>query len=264
MRHFDVFLTVLNLVILFTACNAEKQNNITSEKETNESVDSDTIGDWEKKDTSLTNEYKSIPVDTLEARLIGHGLVDIQSINPSILVDLKYASENNFMEKNVYGSLQKVYLQPEVAERLDKVQKALNEIDSSLTLLVYDGVRPVWVQQYMWDHLDMPLNEKTKFVSNPKNGSLHNYGCAVDITIADENGIPLDMGAGYDDVRKIAYPSMEDHFIKTGELTQDQLENRRLLRKVMKVGGFWNIQTEWWHFNAYNRSKAKELFDPVL
>ena len=168
------------------------------------------------------------------------------------------------METNVYGNLPRIYLQPEVAERLSTAQKALKKKDSTLTLLVYDGVRPVWVQQFMWDHLDMPLHEKTKFVSNPKNGSLHNYGCAVDLTLASLEGVPLDMGAGYDDVRKIAYPSMEAHFLETGELLQEQVDRRILLREVMKAGGFWNIQTEWWHFNAYNRAQAKELFDPVL
>lgn len=246
---------------MLTSCNSEK-NSEHSKSKTEQSRTDSLTGDT----TEITSidTIETYEIDTLEQRLIDSGLVNIQEINNSILVDVKYASPDNFMEQNMYGSIQHIYLQPEVAERLNNAQEKLKEIDSSLTLLVYDGVRPVWVQQFMWDYLDLPINEKTKFVSNPKNGSLHNYGCAVDVTIAKNDGNPLDMGAGYDDIRKIAYPSMEEHFLSTGELTEEQLNNRKLLRKVMKHGGFWNIQTEWWHFNAFNRSAAKKKFTPIL
>ena len=102
-----------------------------------------------------------------------------------------------------------------------------------------------------------------KFVSNPKNGSIHNYGAAVDLTIAKLDGTPIDMGAEFDDIRQIAYPRLETQFLASGELFQQQVDNRVLLRKVMAAGGFYNIQTEWWHFNRYNRNKAKELFEIV-
>lgn len=202
-------------------------------------------------------------VDSLEQHLIDKGLVDIQSIRPEILIDVRYSDTNNFMRQDVYGHLNRIYLQPSVAEDLGKSQDALKAIDSSLTLLVYDGVRPRSVQQIMWDVLDLPIHEKTKFVSNPKNGSIHNYGAAVDLTIATADGKPLDMGADYDDIRKIAYPRHESAYLDSGMISQTHIDNRELLRKVMKAGGFWNIQTEWWHFNRYNRNKAKELFDIV-
>ena len=115
----------------------------------------------------------------------------------------------------------------------------------------------------MWDKLDMPASEKGKFVSNPALGSLHNFGAAVDLTIADSTGKPLDMGAGYDDPSLIAYPSQESYFLSTGELSEEQVGNRRLLRKVMGMAGFYNIQTEWWHFNSCNRDRAKEIYTIV-
>ena len=71
------------------------------------------------------------------------------------------------------------------------------------------------------------------------------------------------MGANYDDMRKIAYPELETHFLSTGELTKEHYENRQLLRKAMKQGGFWDIQTEWWHFNAHSRDAAKMLYEEV-
>ncbi|MFK8038453.1 MAG: M15 family metallopeptidase [Crocinitomicaceae bacterium] len=218
-----------------------------------------------KKVTHKQNELakkieEPIKPDTLEQSIIDAGLIDVQSIAPNILVNLKYATVDNFMSQNLYGSLKKAYLQPDVAASLLESQIFLQSIDSSLTLLIYDAVRPRSVQQFMWDYLDMPISEKIKFVSNPKNGSIHNYGSAVDLTIARLNGTPLDMGAKYDEIEKIAYPKLENHFLKTGEISQQQIENRKLLRKVMKHGKFTGISTEWWHFNRYPRAKAKSLF----
>lgn len=202
-------------------------------------------------------------VESLEQSIIDEGLVDIQTIIPDILIDVRYSSTNNFMKQDVYGNLNRIYLQPDVAADLKKCQATLKGIDSTLTLLVYDGVRPRSVQQIMWDILDLPPAEKSKFVSNPKNGSVHNYGAAVDLTIAKIDGTILDMGADYDDIRQIAYPRLEQHFLDSGLLTTQHLENRKLLRKVMKSGGFTVLPTEWWHFNRYSRARAKELYEII-
>jgi D-alanyl-D-alanine dipeptidase len=188
-------------------------------------------------------------------------LVDIRSLNKEILVDLKYAGSDNFMKMKLYNVIDKAFLQKDVAHRLSLCQKYLKSIDPTLHLLVYDAVRPLSVQQKMWDALDtIPVAQRTKFVSNPANGSIHNYGAAVDLTICDNNGNPLDMGAGYDDIREIAYPRLETQFLASGELTQEQIDNRKLLRKVMAFQKFTNIETEWWHFNACTRLVAKEKY----
>ena len=73
----------------------------------------------------------------------------------------------------------------------------------------------------------------------------------------------LDMGAGYDDIRKIAYPRHEKAYLDSGLLSKEHIANRELLREVMKAGGFWNIETEWWHFNRYSRDRAKTMFEIV-
>lgn len=184
-------------------------------------------------------------------------LVDVQSINSSILVELKYATSDNFMGIKLYDRLKKAYLQKDVAERLAKVQNLLMQLKPGFQLLIYDALRPVSVQQKMWDALDsLPPVERGKFVSNPKNRSLHNMGAAVDLTIVDDQHKPLDMGANYDDIRQIAYPSMEQRFFEEGKLSTTQLENRALLRKVMKSQGFRQLPTEWWHFNACSRAEG--------
>lgn len=193
-----------------------------------------------------------------DAAMKTFGLVDVQSVNPAIRVDLKYASDDNFMGKILYDKLRTVYLQQDVAKRLSNCQEYLDSIRPGYALLVYDGVRPLETQQKMWDALDtLPVWERSRFVSNPANRSLHNFGAAVDLTIVDEAGKVVDMGADYDDIRKIAYPSMEQHFLATGELTAEQVQNRQLLRRVMQQGGFTPIQSEWWHFNACTRATAK-------
>jgi D-alanyl-D-alanine dipeptidase len=188
-------------------------------------------------------------------------LVDIQSIDPTIKVDLKYASSDNFMKKKLYFDINKLYLQKEVALRLSLAQKYLKSLHPTYSLLVYDGARPLSVQQAMWDALDsIPVRERTKFVSNPASGSVHNYAAAVDLTICDAKGEPLDMGAGYDDIRRIAYPRFEAEFLKSKQLTQTHISNRELLRMVMKSQKFVNIATEWWHFNAFSIKEVRKKY----
>ena len=192
-------------------------------------------------------------------------LIDVGSLNKAIRVELKYATTDNFMGIILYERLKKAYLQKDVAERLSKVQEYLSQLHPGFHLLIYDALRPVSVQQKMWDALDsLPPIERGKFVSNPKNRSLHNMGAAVDLTILDLNDKPLDMGAGYDDIRQVAYPSMEKQFLAEGKLTDLHIRNRDLLRKVMKSQGFRQLQTEWWHFNACSRAEGLLKYKVLL
>lgn len=194
---------------------------------------------------------------SIDSALLFSDLVNVQKLNPSIFVDLKYATTDNFMNMKLYERLKNAYLQKDVAERLSKCQNYLSSIDSSLHLLIYDAVRPVSIQAKMWRALDsIPSKERGKYVSNPANKSLHNFGAAIDLTICDANGKALDMGAQFDEFNEIAYPTMEAHFLAKGKLTQQQIDNRKLLRKVMKSQGFRNLPTEWWHFNACSRNNA--------
>jgi D-alanyl-D-alanine dipeptidase len=222
----------------------------------------------EESDELVIDTMNNVINDTpclLEEYIIEMGLVDVQSYNRNIMVDLRYSTTNNFLEKNLYGCLKKAYLQPIVAERLSKAQEYLQNKHPHLRLYIFDAVRPLNVQQKMWDALDtIPVNDRVKFVSNPKNGSIHNYGAAVDLSIYDTiKDTLLDMGAGFDDMRLIAYPKWEDKFLKSGDLSETHIANRKLLREVMRVGGFWVLPTEWWHFNAFSRDKSKELFELI-
>lgn len=182
-----------------------------------------------------------------------------------IIVDLRYATENNFMKRLLYDTLDVLYLQTEVLERISRCQDYLDSIRPGFRLKIFDGVRPLNVQREMWDALDsVPMGMRGKFVSNPIFGSGHNYGTSVDLTICDSTGAELDMGAGYDDFRDIAFPSKEAHFLKTGRLSIAQYENRKLLRQVMRYQKFYNIPSEWWHFNAHSRLTAESKYEILL
>ncbi len=254
------FLFLLGITSLLSCENAQQKNE--SEKSEQIFQEHEHVRPDNKE---LEEQQKLRQTDNGKNEKVWNSLVDVQTINPSIFVDLRYASENNFMKIKLYDTLTKAYLQRDVAIRLSKCQEFLTSVNPNLYLLVYDAVRPVSVQWKMWNALDsIPVNKRVDFVSNPKNRSIHNYGAAVDITLCDKNGVPLDMGAEYDDIRQIAYPSMEEHFLQSGELSPRQVENRKMLRKVMTSQNFRNIPTEWWHFNACSRSTAKAKYLPLF
>ncbi|MFD2200227.1 M15 family metallopeptidase [Shivajiella indica] len=203
-------------------------------------------------------------IGPLEQSLIDAGLVDVEDVIPGILVDLKYSTEDNFFGQDVYGELIRCYLQPVVADMLKNAYEKLKEDHPELTFLVYDGVRPLSVQQILWDSLDKPDSVKPLYVADPKVGGLHNFGVAVDLTLAfAETGEPLDMGTHYDYFGYPAYPDREAEMLREGIITKEQISNREILRKVMKHGGFTGIGSEWWHFNAYSLKDASARFELV-
>jgi len=153
-------------------------------------------------------------------------LVDVQTISPDVQVDLKYATEGNFLRKNVYGNLKKCYLVKEAASMLAAAHKNLTALKSGWRLKVFDGARPRRIQAIMWRLVKGTPQQH--FVANPRSGSNHNYGAAVDLTIIDEKGQELDMGTPFDFFGELAEPRFEDAFLKKGMLTANQVQNRQL------------------------------------
>lgn len=205
-----------------------------------------------------------VKVPEMEQFLIDHRLVDVEGVIPGIKVELKYSTTDNFFEQDVYGDLTKAFLQPEVAEQLKIAQEMLKNEYPDYTLLIYDGVRPSSVQQILWDNLDKPDSLKPLYVADPKIGSLHNFGVAVDLTIFDiKADSTLDMGTGYDFFGYQAYPDREEQMLAENKITAAQIANRAILRKVMTANGFTGIGSEWWHFNAYSRKEAGEKFEII-
>ncbi|MFM2375824.1 MAG: hypothetical protein RLZZ165_921 [Bacteroidota bacterium] len=198
------------------------------------------------------------PVSIYEQEFLDSGLVDLSEFIPGIRIDLKYSSTDNFVRADVYGGLEKCYLRKEAAEKLKAAQAELQELHPGYSLLVFDGARPFRVQQIMWDSLHLPF--KRNYLAPPAEGSIHNYGCAVDLTIADRLGRELDMGTPFDFFGELAQPQLEGKMLACGKLTPAQHANRLLLRSLMREAGFLGIRTEWWHFNAFSSGTVKRRF----
>lgn len=209
-------------------------------------------------------EPEQIPA--LEQQMLKQGLVNIQTIDPSIRVELKYSTYDNFVKKDVYGDLTRAYLQPDVARKLANASAFLKKIKAGYSLLVYDAARPNSVQYILWDALDalkIPERQKSQYVADPRIGSIHNFGCAVDLTVADEKGVPLDMGTPYDFFGPLAYPRSEQLMLQQGKLSPKQIANRNILRQAMKQAGFTVNTTEWWHFDGLSRKNARAKYGMI-
>ena len=189
------------------------------------------------------------------------GLVDAQALSPEIQVELKYATADNFLGRDVYqGQIDRCWLQPEAAEMLKRASGFLRARDPTLRLHVYDCARPVSVQRQMWALVEGTA--QAPYVANPNRGagSIHNYGCAVDLTLADAAGAPLEMGTAFDHFGPEAEPVRELDLRVKGRLTAAQLANRLLLREVMARAGFLPLANEWWHFNCATPKETRRRF----
>ena len=187
--------------------------------------------------------------------------LNLAPIDSSILVDLKYATTDNFTGMVLYDDSDGAYLQPDVARMLVDAQHYLKTLHPELRLLVYDAVRPLSVQRIMWERVKD--TKYHRYVAPPDRMSLHNFGAAVDLTLADRRGQPLDMGTPFDHFGRAAGISDEEGLIRQGLLTRQQVQNRQLLRQVMRHAGFRSISGEWWHFNACSLQEAKQRYTLV-
>lgn len=167
---------------------------------------------------------------------------------PGVVVNLKYSTEDNFLKQDLYGEFNEAWLHREAAAKFKKAIQNLSEECPQCQFIIYDALRPAKIQKQMWDYV-VPLR-KTLYVANPKKGSVHNFGFAIDLSIVDSTGRPLDMGTPFDSFQPLAQPRYEKDFLKQGRLSQQQINNRHLLKRVMQNAGFYPIFSEWWHFNA--------------
>lgn len=161
-------------------------------------------------------------------------LVEVKDHIPRILLDIRYATENNFTGKKVYPSA-RCFLRYSVVKALSKVQKELQSM--GLQLMIFDGYRPRSVQYIFWE-----IMPDERYVLNPKKGSRHNRGAAVDLTLADLYGQPLKMPSEYDDFSEKAHVNYQN-------CDNESKKNRDLLQNIMTKNGFHSFETEWWHFD---------------
>jgi D-alanyl-D-alanine dipeptidase len=164
--------------------------------------------------------------------------VEIVGLDPTIKLDIRYATARNFVGRPVYTEA-RAFLQRPAAEALVRVQHALQP--KGYGLLVFDGYRPWSVTKLFWD---VTPSSKRDFVANPKKGSKHNRGCAVDLSLYDlRSGSEVQMPSAYDEMSPRASPDY------TGG-TAEERARRDLLRRAMEAQGFTVEPNEWWHFNC--------------
>ncbi len=167
-------------------------------------------------------------------------LVDIKEVNPRIVVDMRYASEDNFTKKKLYDS-NTCFVRKPTASKLSAVQKELEK--RSLGLKVWDCYRPLAVQRIFW-----AIIPDERYVANPEKGSRHNRASAVDLTLVDSQGRELQMPTGFDDFS----PKADHHY---QDLPDQAIRNRELLKVVMEKAGFISLPEEWWHYDDENWMK---------
>jgi D-alanyl-D-alanine dipeptidase len=164
-------------------------------------------------------------------------LVELIKLDPTIKLDIRYASTNNFLSTRMYSQA-RAFLQRPAAEALVRAGKELHT--QGYGLLVHDAYRPWYVTKMFWDATP---DDKKIFVANPAEGSRHNRGCAVDLTLYDlKTGAPVKMPSGYDEMSPRAYADYPGG-------TAQERERRVLLRRAMEKEGFTVYPQEWWHFD---------------
>lgn len=167
-------------------------------------------------------------------------LVELTSLDPTIKLDIRYATDRNFLASPVYLQA-RAFMQRPAAEAVARASQRLHAMGYGL--LIHDAYRPWYVTKMFWDGTP---EDKHIFVANPAEGSRHNRGCAVDLTLYDlKTGAPIQMTGGYDEMSERSYP-----FYPGG--TSIERWHRDLLRRTMENEGFSVFEYEWWHFDFHD------------
>lgn len=194
-------------------------------------------------ESSQKNNKSGVPTSTLPVlrnpksgskTAIRADFIELTTLAPSIRLDIRYATPNNFTKAKIYDCA-RCLLRPEAAKALAEAQEILQKKGYSLKM--FDCYRPRPYQQRLWDKVPNP-----DYVTPPAKGSMHSRGAAVDLTIVDAKGVELDMGTPYDFFGEKAHTDYT-------KLSATILANRDLLRKTLESVGFKGIRTEWWHFS---------------
>ena len=166
--------------------------------------------------------------------------VNLKEYSADFVYDMKYATDDNFLKTQVYECAE-CYLRLKTVQALVKANKKF--IKKGYRIIIFDCYRPLDIQKEMWKIVSNPI-----YVADPKKGSIHNRGGAVDISLVDLEGKELDMGTTFDHFGIEASHHYEN-------LSDEIKQNRKLLKKVMTNSGFVIFESEWWHYNLKNSKK---------
>ncbi|HEU4574378.1 MAG TPA: M15 family metallopeptidase [Chitinophagaceae bacterium] len=174
-------------------------------------------------------------------------MVELKSLIPELVYDLRYATKNNFTGVRLYSQGTKTFMRAEAAKALAQVDRELAA--KGFGLKIFDAYRPYSVTVKMWH-----LIKDERYVADPSKGSGHNRGIAVDLTIINRtSGEELPMGTGFDNFSDTAHQNFTS-------LPAEILQNRLLLKSVMEKHGFKALETEWWHY-YYTSQRNFDVLD---
>lgn len=167
-------------------------------------------------------------------------MVELIKLDKDFVLDIRYATANNFTGKVLYDC-PRAFLRKEVAKDFLQAHKEFKKL--GYVIKIYDAYRPLSVQWRLWNN-----TPDKNYVADPKKGSMHNRGCAIDMSLVDaKTKKELDMGTEYD------FFGIEAHISHEPKLSAQVQQNRKMMREVMAKYGFTMIKTEWWHF-SYKRT----------
>lgn len=189
------------------------------------------------------------PTDTIKIPLITYDydttlwneIIESQSL----FLDIKYATPNNLTKKKIY-SCPRCFLRPHVARKLYELVDYIKS-EYNLSVILYDCYRPRPYQQKLWD-----IVQDKRYVTPPEKGSMHNRGMAIDISLADSTGVSLDMGTAFDFFGYASFHNAKD-------ISEQAINNRKILKAAAEKFGFQSITSEWWHYSY--RKDIKPLDD---
>ncbi len=190
------------------------------------------------------------PPSSQPKRKAAPALVDVTAHIPDVVLDLRYATENNFIGRKVYPDGARCLLLPQTVERLVKVADRLRE--KGYRLLLYDCYRPRSVQWEMWKILPKP-----GYVADPAKGSHHNRGAAVDLGLADREGRELEHPTPFDTFTRAAHHGYAG-------ASEAATRHRELLCEAMEAEGFRKNRMEWWHYALPNAGRFPVLDEPLV
>ncbi|MBP4136882.1 M15 family metallopeptidase [Flavobacterium geliluteum] len=168
--------------------------------------------------------------------------VNLKEYSKDFIYDMKYASEDNFLKAKVYDCAE-CFLRLKTVKALIEANKSF--IKKGYKIKLYDCYRPLSIQKKMWEIVPNP-----EYVANPKKGSIHNRGGAVDISLVDASGKELDMGTSFD-----FFGIEASH--NYSKFSKEIISNRKFLKNVMIKNGFQSFDSEWWHYNLKTGLKDK-------
>ncbi|WP_309642112.1 M15 family metallopeptidase [Flavobacterium sp.] len=235
--NFKLFISIPITSFLFVSCVAQQS---LAPKETKAINIETRINENKIAEANVSSIAKEISFIKKDEIVNDSTFVNLKDYSSDFVYNMKYATADNFLKTKVYDC-EACYLRYKTVKALIKANEKF--MKKGYKMMLFDCYRPLDIQKKMWQIVSNP-----NYVADPKKGSIHNRGGAVDISLVDSNGKELDMGTPFDFFGIEASHDYEN-------LSDEVKENRRTLRKIMTRSGFKIFESEWWHYNLKNAKK---------